>query len=120
MIVSFGNLFERAQGDICQELATTLVDTSKLKIERIVSFGQHSPSGFWYDQPWAEWVLVLTGSAGLRFEEEAEVKTLSAGGYVLIPPRVRHRVEWTAKDQVTIWLAVHFPKTEVETEARSG
>jgi cupin 2 domain-containing protein len=117
MLVSFGNLFGQARGDIRQELATALVDTHKLKIERIVSLGQHSPPGFWYDQPWAEWVLVLTGSAGLRFEGEAEVKTLSSGGYVLIPPRVRHRVEWTAKDQVTIWLAVHFPETVLETEA---
>jgi hypothetical protein len=42
---------------------------------------QRSPPGFWYDQFWAEWVIVLAGSAGLCFEGEAEARVL----YVLIP-----------------------------------
>ena len=67
---------------------------------------------FWYDQPLAEWVVVLAGSAGLRFEGEAEVKVLSEGDYILIPARIKHRVEWTSKDHATIWLAVHYPETE--------
>jgi cupin 2 domain-containing protein len=54
--------------------------------------------------------VVLAGSAGLRFEGEADVKVLSEGDYILIPARVKHRVEWTDKDHATIWLAVHFPK----------
>jgi cupin 2 domain-containing protein len=74
--------------------------------------GQEIPPGFWYDQPWAEWVVVLAGSAGLRFEGEAEVKVLSEGDYILIPARVKHRVEWTSKDHATIWLAVHYPETQ--------
>jgi len=36
---------------------------------------------------------------------------LSAGGYVLIPARLKHRVEWTNHDHATIWLAVHYPET---------
>ena len=35
-------------------------------VERIVSTGQASPEGFWYDQDWTEWVVVLAGEAGLR------------------------------------------------------
>jgi cupin 2 domain-containing protein len=111
MLASSGNLFDRARGDVRQEIVTSLVECPNLKIERIVSLGQQSPPGFWYDQPWAEWILVLAGSAGLRFEREAEVRVLSAGDYVLIPAREKHRVEWTAKDHATIWLAIHFPET---------
>ncbi|MGH6853017.1 MAG: cupin domain-containing protein [Methylocella sp.] len=106
-----GNLFDGAQGDARQEIVARLVDSPNLKIERIVSLGQASPPGFWYDQPWAEWVAVLAGSAGLRFEGEAEVRVLRPGDYILIPARVRHRVEWTGKDRATIWLAVHYPET---------
>jgi cupin 2 domain-containing protein len=102
MLASFGNHRR-------QEIVTSLLDTPNLKIERIVSMGQRSPTGFWYDQPWAEWVIVLAGSAGLCFEDEAEVRVLSPGGYVLIPARLKHRVEWTSQDHATIWLAVHYP-----------
>jgi cupin 2 domain-containing protein len=34
--------------------------------------------------------------------------TLTAGDYLLIPARTRHRVEWTALDKETLWLAVHL------------
>lgn len=111
MLASFGNLFERPSGDVCQEIVTSLVESPNLKIERIVSLGQASPTGFWYDQPWAEWVVVLAGSAGLRFESESEVRVLFPGDYIIIPARVKHRVEWTDKDHATIWLAVHYPET---------
>jgi cupin 2 domain-containing protein len=111
MLASFGNLLDAVQGDRHQESVTGLLDTPNLKIERIVSLGQRSPPGFWYDQPWAEWVLVLAGSAGLCLEGEAEVRVLSPGDYVLIPARLKHRVEWTNQDHATIWLAVHYPET---------
>ncbi len=112
MLTLSGNLFDGAQGDVHRERVSALLETSNLRIERIVSLGQESPPGFWYDQPWAEWVVVLAGSAGLRFEGEADVKVLSAGDYILIAARVKHRVEWTSKDHATIWLAVHYPGTE--------
>ncbi|MGH6800290.1 MAG: cupin [Methylocella sp.] len=74
-----GNLFEAAPEDMRKEHAACLVEARQVRIERIVSLGQKSPPGFWYDQPWAEWVVVLAGSAGLRFEGEAEGRVLSAG-----------------------------------------
>ena len=67
-----------------------------------------SPPGFWYDQAWNEWVIVLKGNAKLQFEHEPAARTLSTGDYVFIPARKRHRVEWTEPQQPTIWLAVHF------------
>ncbi|MGB0126795.1 MAG: cupin [Rhodocyclaceae bacterium] len=79
-----------------------------IRIERIVSRGQASPPGFWYDQPGGEWVLVLAGRAGLRFEDEAEARSLGPGDWVDILPHRRHRVEWTDPDEPTVWLAVHY------------
>jgi cupin 2 domain-containing protein len=102
-----GNVFERVPEGLAEEQLTELLAAPGLRIERIVSTGQASPSGFWYDQDWAEWVLVLAGSAGLLFEGESKPRVLRRGDHVLIPPHVRHRVEWTDLEQSTIWLAVH-------------
>ena len=89
------------------EIVTELLRRPGVKIERIVSTGQVSPPGFWYDQPQDEWVLVLRGRAGLLVEGEAE-RTLEAGGFAFLPARCRHRVTWTARDEPTVWLAVHM------------
>ncbi len=78
-----------------------------MRIERIVSTGQSSPEGFWYDQSQDEWVIVLSGHAGLLIEGEAE-RRLGSGDFVFLPARKRHRVTWTAPDRPTLWLAVHF------------
>jgi cupin 2 domain-containing protein len=106
----YGNLFAdiSASTGAAEEEFAALFERPGLKIERIVSRGQASPEAFWYDQPRNEWVIVLKGSAGLRFEDEAAERTLSAGDYVFIPAGKRHRVEWTAPAEPTVWLAVHF------------
>ena len=78
-----------------------------LRIERIVSSGQASPPDFWYEQAETEWVLLVSGEALLRFEDETEARRLRPGDWLGIEPRRRHRVEWTATDAPTIWLAVH-------------
>ena len=67
-----------------------------------------SPPGFWYDQDRPEWVIVLAGSAAVRFEGETAPRTLRRGDYLHIPAHARHRVEWTDKDAPTIWIAVHY------------
>ena len=91
-----------------------------LRIERIVSTGQISPPGFWYEQPWDEWVLVLSGAARLQFENEAGATPLAAGDYLLIPAGVRHRVEWTSLDRPAVWLAVHFQPEDVRSVPDNG
>jgi cupin 2 domain-containing protein len=96
---SICNLTWLTPEDIREEHVACLVEARHVRIERIVSLGQASPPRFWYDQPWAAWVVVLAGSAGLRFEDEAEVKVLSEGDYIRIPARVKHRVEWTSEDR---------------------
>ncbi|MDI6745549.1 MAG: cupin [Rhodocyclaceae bacterium] len=104
-----GNLFFGlpAQTETAEQFET-LFSKPGLKIERIVSTGQASPPGFWYDQLDAEWVLLLQGSAGLRFADESAARTLQPGDWLHIAPLQRHRVEWTDQNEVTVWLALHF------------
>lgn len=92
------------------EILETLLVSSGVRIERIVSTGQASPPGFWYDQKDAEWVVLLQGGAKLRYADETEDRLLVPGDWLYIAPGRRHRVEWTEPGCVTIWLAVHFPE----------
>lgn len=80
--------------------------TPGARIERIVSNGQASPDGFWYDQEWDEWVLILDGGAVVRLADPAEEARLEPGDWLFIPARRRHRVQSTRAG--TLWLAVHF------------
>jgi len=90
------------------EITDALVARPGLRIERIVSFGQANPQGFWYDQAEAEWVVLLAGAARLRFEDETQARALGPGDWVEIAAHRRHRVEWTDPGQPTIWLAVFY------------
>jgi len=86
----------------------TLLVRPGLRIERIVSTGQASPPGFWHDPADAEWVVLVSGEALLRFEDEPEARRLRPGDWLQIGPRRRHRVESTAENMPTVWLAVHY------------
>ena len=77
-----------------------------MRIERIVSWGQASPPSFWYDQPEGEWVVLLSGGARLRLQCPDEDVELHAGDWLWIAEHRRHRVEWTAPDIASVWLAV--------------
>ncbi len=103
------NLFDQLSTAAKQEEFTDLLNRPGLRIERIVSTGQCSPPGFWYDQADGEWVLVIQGEAQFRFADEGEARHLKAGDFIDIAPHRKHRVDWTAPDQATIWLAVHYP-----------
>jgi len=90
------------------EVTERLLARPGLRIERIVSNGEASPPGFWYDQDESEWIAVLAGRARLRFADEAEDRVLGPGDNVLIEAHRRHRVESTDPTAPTIWLAVFF------------
>jgi cupin 2 domain-containing protein len=90
------------------EVTDTLVDVPGLRIERIVSRGQASPPGFWYDQPQSEFVLLLAGAARLRFADEPHDRALGPGDHLSIAAHRRHRVAWTDPALPTVWLAVLF------------
>ncbi len=104
------NLFAGIPTRLPDELLETLVESPHVRIERIVSLGQASPDGFWFDQPHREWVVVLRGAAKLRFEDRTV--EMRAGDWIDIPAHARHRVEWTTPDEPTVWLAVHYRRDE--------
>ena len=103
-----GNLFAGLPASLRAEQVDVLADTPGLRIERIVSLGQVTPPGEWYDSDRDEWVAVLAGAARLRFEGEPAPRALAPGDWLRIPAHARHRVEWTDPDRATIWLTVHF------------
>jgi len=104
------NIFTNIPDQIPEELFQTLAEASGVKIERIISHGQASPEGFWYDQGQDEWVLLLQGSATLRFQDSKQLLTLEPGDYITIPAHQKHRVESTDPDTPTIWLAIHYER----------
>ena len=107
--MAVGNIYTGLpEGHSADEIFEEIVHSTSVKIERIVSEGHSSPAGFWYDQDLDEWVVLLTGSAGLRFEESDRVVVLKPGDWINIPAHVKHRVEWTDPGKKTIWLAVHY------------
>jgi cupin 2 domain-containing protein len=107
MTADIGNIFEAIPAEINQEIFSELVQSDKVKIQRIISKGQTSPESGWYDQAENEWVIVLKGEATILFENGDDVHLVS-GSYLTIPANTKHKVTWTVPDQETIWLAVHY------------
>ena len=105
---SRGNILASLPADLHTEHFDTLVRLDNGRVERIVSFGQCSPDGFWYDQDHSEWVLVVSGRAKLQVEGEAEPIALGPGDYINLAAHTRHRVAWTSPEEPTIWLAIHY------------
>jgi cupin 2 domain-containing protein len=102
------NVFAAIPDRLAAELVEPLIQTASLRLERIVSTGHVTPPGEWYDQERPEWVLLLSGAATLRFEQEQAPIALRPGDHLLIPAHSRHRVEWTDPEQPTVWLALHY------------
>ena len=101
------NLLGNIPADLAEENFHTLLSTPHVRIERIVSLGQATPAGQWLDEDDHEWVLVLQGAAQLECEGAPKIDLLP-GSFVNIPAHRRHRVAWTAPDEPTIWLAIHY------------
>lgn len=103
-----GNLLVSLPSPPVAEVFEPILSRPGVRMERIVSFGQATPKGEWYDQEWDEWVMLLSGSAGLLIEGELAVRKLTPGDHLLLPAHCRHRVEWTEQGQQTLWLAIHL------------
>jgi|SRR5271169_622913 len=101
------NLLNDLPAHADSEIFTEVLLRKGVRIERIVSTGQLTLADRPYREGHDEWVLLLAGSAGLRIEGEGE-RDLRPGDHVLIAAHQAHWVTWTAKDQPTIWLAIHF------------
>jgi cupin 2 domain-containing protein len=101
------NIFEFTEQLPTAELFETLWHNDQIAIKRIVSTGQVTPPGEWYDQEQNEWLIVLQGSGELSYEDGSRIK-LTKGDYLLIPAHQKHRVEYTSTEPPCIWLTVFF------------
>ncbi len=100
-----------------EEYFEPLVSGDNVLIDRIISTGQTTPVGEWYDQERDEWVILLQGEASVGYAD-GSIIVLKAGDYIFIPAHQKHRVEYTSSEPPCIWIAVHanlHPKRLVET-----
>ena len=100
------NIFDLPSSLPNKELFESLVSANNILIERIISTGQTTPPGEWYDQDQDEWVILLQGFASLCYADGRQIK-LIVGDYLLIPAHQKHRVESTSSEPPCIWLAIH-------------
>lgn len=100
------NIFQFSSPLPNRELFESLISTDNILIERIISTGQTTTPGEWYDLERDEWVILLQGEACLSYADGSQIK-LQAGDYLLIPAHQKHRVEYTSVVPPCIWLAVH-------------
>ena len=100
------NIYEVPQEVSQLEKFEQIVSGKNIQIERIVSTGQTTTSGQWYDQELDEWVILLQGEAELSYVDNTKIK-LKTGDYLLIPAHTKHRFEYTSIEPACIWLAVH-------------
>jgi len=105
------NIFADIPEGMSEEFFQEILQNDHVRIERIVSHGEKSPDGFWYDQEENEWILLVAGEAELSFADGRRI-ALFPGDHLLIPGHTRHRIEKTDSTQNTIWLAVHFDGKE--------
>jgi cupin 2 domain-containing protein len=108
---SHHRLLQNLPTSLDEEQVDELLRTPNLRIERIVSTGQASAETFWYDQSEHEWVIVLSGRARLRYEDEEDEVELGPGDAAFIPARRKHQVAWTSPDEPTVWLALFWTES---------
>ncbi len=108
------NLFEELPADLSQEAIEILASGQQVTIERIISNGQSSPNGFWYDQNQHEWVILLKGEARIEFIDNNQTVCMKPGDYLNIEAHRKHRVAFTSNHETTIWLAIHYNRTTSE------
>jgi cupin 2 domain-containing protein len=101
------NIFEGVSEVLNDELFEDLITTNDFKLERIVSDGHTSASDFWYEQEKNEFVLLLSGSAELSYDDGQKF-LLKPGDYLIIPAQQKHRVDMTDLFEKTFWLALHY------------
>ena len=106
--MEFKNIFTTIPKDIPKEIIEEIVSVKNCRIQRIISKGQSTPEGQWYDEDQDEWVILLQGSAGLLFEGSHNSITLKPGDYLNIPAHAKHRVEFSDRNIETIWVAVRY------------
>ncbi len=100
------NIFD-LPSEIPDEIVEVIYENKNTRIERILSAGQVSAEGFWYDQNENEWVSLVQGEAKVAFDDGGSA-VLKAGDHILIKAHKRHRVEYTSIDPPCVWICVFF------------
>ncbi len=100
------NIFENIVVDKNKEQFFELLKHDNIRVEKIVSNGQTTPSLDWYNQDENEFVLLLEGHAIIEFEDK-EVE-IHKGDYLIIEKYIRHRVKYTSTNESTVWLAIFY------------
>ncbi len=100
------NIFNLPTELLPQEYFEPLVSGKNVLIERIISTGQTTPVGEWYDQERDEWVILLQGEASISYND-GSITQLKSGDYIFISAHKKHRVEYTSSEPPCIWIAVH-------------
>ncbi len=103
--ITKSNIYANIPASARDEITEILAQSKSVRIERIISTGQTSPEGFFYDQEENEFVIVLKGKAVISFEDGTSTE-LSEGDFFNIPAHLKHRVDFTSNP--TVWLAVFF------------
>jgi len=101
------NIFAELPQNLPEEIFEKIVEGKDFFVEKIISDGHTSAPNFWYDQEINEFVMLMSGSAKILYEDGNSF-SLSPGDYLIIPANQKHRVEETDKSQKTIWLAIHY------------
>ena len=102
---SIENLFDRPTYKFENEIVNTLLNSTIIRIEKIISDG-HTTG--WYDQDQDEFVCLLTGYAELEIlsdDGDLNILKLSPGDNILIKKHTKHRVIKTTKCN---WLCIFF------------
>ena len=100
---SIFRLLENIPNSSKNEIFETITANDKIKIERIISYGQTTQEDFWYDQSEDEFVVILKGNAKIKYDNN-KIFELKEGDSLYIPSKQRHKVIYTSNP--TIWLAI--------------
>ncbi len=99
------NLLDNIPFDSKDEIFETIISNNNVKIERIISYGQITPKDYWYDQDQDEFVLILKGSAKIKYNN-GDIHTLNTNDSLYIPAHQKHQVIYTKNP--TVWLAISY------------
>ncbi|MFZ9659322.1 MAG: cupin domain-containing protein [Arcobacteraceae bacterium] len=92
-----------------KETFEQIINNSKIKIEKIISYGDITPEDFWYDQDQDEFVMIIEGFAIIKYED-GTIFELHQDDNLYIPAHQKHKVIYTKNR--TIWLAMFIKDQE--------
>jgi cupin 2 domain-containing protein len=95
------------------EIFETIVTNEKVKIQRIISYGQITKDYYWYDQDEDEFVMILEGDAKIKYDD-GSIYSLSKGDSLYIKAHQKHQVVYTSNP--AIWLAIFINKKRKKGE----